>query len=419
MYKIEIFIYFAFVVISTTAFNCKLPIGCKITNVHTVSNYLLYEPKYIPFLGIECDIRDEKFQFSYPMPSPLLNPNKLCRIMSSRSDTVQFRFHNNFILGKQFSFTNMLNYMYFFRNYLSVSFVSIKGFELDIDIKDTREKNVSMIDFNCVKCDINFYSNGRLVKTCQDILDYANSSNVSIRSLFQIQTEFREITLTDLQLKTTLCPLVFKNSNLSNLEILGLSDTFYKRNILAFENGTFNGLNSNIIELVLKTENVNINSDLLNPLVFETLQKISFFGQVNIINGTSLDELKYLNTILFAKDNYRDMIHKNGIKWIRELNRLLNVNLSDFKQLKKKYRKKLVIEINDNIAIPETRLSKLFPDKDFCLYKDFPFNQLVIISELIIDYGTKVFELLKSRQYTCTYLWLAQHFDKYLNSSKR
>ena len=234
--------------------------------------------------------------------------------------------------------------------------------------------------------------------------------------MFQIQTAFRAITLIDIQLKTTICPIVFKNSSLSNLEIIGLSETFYKRNILTFENGTFNDLNSDINKILLKAENINIDSNLLNPWIFKKLQEISLIGQVNMIDGSSLSELKYLNTIIFVKDNYRDMIHKNGIKWIRELNRNLDVNLSDFRQLKSVYGNKIMIEINFYSYIPETRLSKLFPDKDLCLYKDFPFNQLVILMEIIFD--NKVFDIVKSRDYTCTYLWSAQHFDKFLKTYK-
>ena len=66
---------------------------------------------------------------------------------------------------------------------------------------------------------------------------------------------------------------------------------------------------------------------------------------------------------------------------------------------------------------PEIRLSKLFPDKDFCLYKHFPFNQLVILSELVQD--DKAFKLLNSRDYTCTYLWLTQYFGKFLQLNYR
>ena len=185
------------------------------------------------------------------MPSPLLKPDRRCRISFIHAEIVLFRFHGNFILGKQFNFTNMLNYMWWFENYLSVSFVNVKGFELDLGFKYGLEQNLSMNAFHCIKCSIEFYSNDRPVKSCQEILD-SNSSDVSIRSLFQIQTGLRKTSLIDLQLKTAICPLVFKNSYLSNLEIIGLSDTFYKRNILNFENRILDDLNSNVAVLLLK-----------------------------------------------------------------------------------------------------------------------------------------------------------------------
>ena len=101
MYKIDsiIFVHFAFVVISTAAFNCKLPNVCKSTYVHAESTYLHYEPKSLSLRDLECDIRDEKFKFSYPMPSPLLKPDRRCRISFIHADIVKFQFHGNFILN--------------------------------------------------------------------------------------------------------------------------------------------------------------------------------------------------------------------------------------------------------------------------------------------------------------------------------
>ena len=106
------------------------------------------------------------------------------------------------------------------------------------------------------------------------------------------------------------------------------------------------------------------------------------------------------------------MIHKNGIGWMRYLNADLKVNLSNFEDLEINYDNAKVIYIDFGSFIPEIRLSKLFPDKDFCLYKDFPFNQLVILFEFVQH--DKAFKLLNSRDYTCTYLWLVQYFEKFL-----
>ena len=52
-----------------------------------------------------------------------------------------------------------------------------------------------------------------------------------------------------------------------------------------------------------------------------------------MINGKSLNSLESLLSIEFYKDNYRDMIYKNGIKWIRDLNPDLNVNLNNLTEI--------------------------------------------------------------------------------------
>jgi hypothetical protein len=136
--------------------------------------------------------------------------------------------------------------------------------------------------------------------------------------------------LYDSQFKTTLCPLVFNNSHIVHLYISSLTDTFYKRNILTIENRTFSGLKSYMINTAIKGENINIDSNLLNPSVFKALRTIRLIGPVNMIDGNSLNALNYLVSISFIKEYYRDMIHKNGIKWIRDLNSQLQVNLSNF-----------------------------------------------------------------------------------------
>ena len=416
MYGILIFVQFNFLVL-TSAFNCELPNGCQINDVHLQINYYAHEKTSIEVPGILCDIRDEKFQFSFPMPSPLLESElfNYCQINEIYKDAIEFRFHSNFILSKQFSLTNLFLYSDYFNKLIAVNFVNLKGFE--IDIKHDLDQNVRFIAqnnidlFQCTKCNMEFYSNGRQVKTCQDIID---TNNDLVRSWFHIRRytkewlEYSEFVLFDSQFKTTLCPLVFMNSNISSLEIIGLADTFYKRNILAFENRTFHNLNSTIKQLYLiRIENINIDSNLLNPSVFQNLETISFIGSVNKIDGNSFNGLKLLYLIEFDKIYYRDMIHKNGIKWIHDLNHDLDVNLSNFNEIENKFLRTKSIQISSNKKIfIEKRMSKVFPDKDFCLYKDFPFNQLVFLMEY--EYEEALTNL--SSYYTCTYLWLVQYF---------
>ena len=76
---LEIVIVYLTFLISTSlvlssVFNCKIPSGCKIGNVHLPFSEYGYEKTSIETPGLLCEIRDEQFEFSYPMPSPILKP---------------------------------------------------------------------------------------------------------------------------------------------------------------------------------------------------------------------------------------------------------------------------------------------------------------------------------------------------------
>ena len=410
--------------ILTSVFNCKLPYGCEINVVQFIVDYSGNEKTSMGSPGILCNIRDETFRFDYPMPEPLFIPGSKdwCYISTNELDydTIEFRFPSNFILDKQFNLKKMLNYTWYLKYGFGSNFVNLKGFELDItnDKKIHIENSTNDFKIQCIRSKIEFYSNGRHIKTCQDIIDEYPSGNIS--SLFQIQRLDAKtwITMFHSEFKTTLCPLLFKNSDIKNVYFIGLVDSYYKRNILTIENRTFDDLNSTILNLcIMKAEKINIDSNLLNPSVFQHLIYIYLSGSFNNIDGNSLNLLKELNEICIAKKNFRDIIHKNGIKWIRDLNAHLDVNLSNFEELKKDYHQRREIQIGVFNSKTEIRSSKLFPDEDFCLYKEFPFNQLVILMEYAYDH--KIFALLDSnRHYTCSYLWLTQYFDRFLKLDK-
>ena len=412
-------------VMLTPTFNCKLPFGCEINDVQFVIDLYGNEKTSMKYPGILCDIRNEAFQFDYSMPEPFLIPEsrEYCHISTKlKYDLMEFRFSSNFILGKQFNFEKMLNYMSYFNYYVYSNFVNLKGFELDIQQNISTQNFTTYFysfRFHCIRCKMEFYSNGRHIKNCQDIVNsYPNKD--FIRSFFQSQRLESKVyvILFHSVFKTTLCPLVFKNSDIEGFEITGLSDTYYKRNILTFENRTFDDLKSTIQYLkIIKAEKINIDSNLLNPSVFQGLGTILLYGSFNRIDGSSFNGLKNLFSIWIAKKNFRDIIHKNGIEWIRDLNSHLNVNLSNFEELKENYAYRKDISLGGFYSRTEIRPSKLFPDEDFCLYKDFPFKQLVVLIE--IANNPEVFRILNSsRHYTCSYLWLAQYFNLFLELNK-
>ena len=422
MNKIVALVYFT-LIIKTSAFdfNCELPIGCEVNDIHYQVNYLGNEKTAIQIQGIICNVRDKNFQFNYSKPSPLIDR---CKIYNEREkQTIEIRFQRDFIFGNWFNTNNMLNYGRLFKENFNFNFVNLNGFQIDI-IDNNFKQSVRNLTtdyfyyFNCIRCNIAFYSNDRQIKTCEEITNTINQNNVSIMSLFQFSNSIKGpiLTLFDPHLKSTICPLMFKNSLFLNLNLIGLSDTFYKRNVVTFENRIFDDLKSTITVFQIKGENINIDSNLINPSVFKKTKEIHLYGNVNNIDGRSLNELKRVYNIIFSKEHFRDMVHKNGIKWMRDLNPNLNLNLSSLKEIRNYYGLATMIKVYCTSYIPEIRLSKVFPEEDFCLYKDFPFNQLVILMEYAE--GEELYNLLQTRDYTCTYLWLAQYFDKFFQFEK-
>jgi hypothetical protein len=115
--------------------------------------------------------------------------------------------------------------------------------------------------------------------------------------------------------------------------------------------------------------------------------------------------VKQLRQLDCESEHFRSLNHVAGIEWIRNINKDLNLNLSDARQI---YENQLKISFIFLAVTPS--MADVFPDEDFCLYKDFPFNQLVILIHGCISKSV----LYADRQkLTCTYLWLIQRYRSF------
>ena len=219
------------------------------------------------------------------------------------------------------------------------------------------------------------------------------------------------------QFKWPLCPLVFNDSNAQRLYLVNMAETFYKHNILTFTNDTFDYFKSSIKYLQLtKVEGININTRLLNPSVFQSLIHLNVFGSVNSIDIELFPRLSNLRNIAIQAAHFRKTMHNTGIGWIKNINTHLDINLSDInitslaEQLNINYFDiKLIYVLYERYLIDEP-LSDVFPDEDFCLYWDFPFQQLVVLMQLC---SSDLIEQLIDSNFTCTFLWIVQYIDIY------
>ena len=159
-----------------------------------------------------------------------------------------------------------------------------------------------------------------------------------------------------------------------------------------------------------KVENINLDLTILNPSVFSQLQEIQIIGAVKTIDKTIFTTLNQLNIINFSSAHFRKIVHKNGIDWIFEINKNLTVNLSNINEIAEKGILIKYLTIKCDLIIHQIPIFEVFPDKDFCVYKDFPFDQLVVLMQYCDDY---LIEMIKTDEFTCTYLWLTQYLESY------
>lgn len=395
-------------------FDCELPFGCEIETSNLLANLygneISTEKDYFEIMGCPMDVLTE---FNFNTSSSRLDPkvSRPCFINNKTSEIreiIEFfcSTYRRKILNGGFKMNNLLQYLSYFYWAVNLNFVKFNGFELNL-ISDAEIYTDKVMNILFIGSKLDFYMNQKSVRTCEDI----KTNLTLIRSILQISS--REIYFDNCELKKPLCPLVFMNSYVETLFLIGMIDTFYKRNVLSFlDSGErFDYLNSTIRMVQLaQVENIKLDLVLFNRFVFANLELIFISGFVDIVSLDLFDELKLLKMINFESTYFRKLMHTNGIDWIKRINRDLNVSLNiNSSQLNVDFsnRSKLILASCSAQVQNNEPVNRLFPDEDFCLYKDFPFSQLIILMQYCTS---EILDLIENDvEFSCTYLWLNQY----------
>lgn len=105
-------------------------------------------------------------------------------------------------------------------------------------------------------------------------------------------------------------------------------------------------------------------------------------------------KLSYVNNIRFDAYYFRKLIHSQGIEWMRLINNNLTVDLTY-----------ILVGFWSGLTIKD-----FLPDADFCLWKDFPLEQSLIINQWAYWESNRDEDLNPS----CLYLWLNQETNPLL-----
>ena len=345
-----------------------------------------------------------------------INKNETGELIIRPDKERSFRLKKEMIdLKNLIEYTRSFHYIKF-----NLTFEYFNGFEINLydEIDDNVIPNDIDIKISCFYCTLNFYLGEKSLKTCRDFNQVTNTTNP--RSVFQFfaQVYNNEIILHLPETSANICPLVFKDTQIGILQIYG-ENSLYSRRRLKFSLDRYDDLNSKIDTIKIVYPNVDLDFNLLHPSVFKNLFEIGIETVVNKIHPYLFQELNNVTLINLNLENMRSLFHKNGIEWIKNMNKDIDCNLSNrsevFKYAVTKKVKFIQHGLDNRPLSPPLR--DVFPDEDFCLYKDFPINQLVVIIRTTNDEtfndNDDIIELSRPRKYIgCTYLWITRSYEK-------
>ena len=388
---------------SIYGFNCNIPKECQLKDV--TKRQLPTNQKQLI-----CRLNDQsQLRFS--------NESENCQRMKNETREIIIRPNKESSLklkNKMVDLKNLIEYTNSFHS-INLTFEYFNGFEIDLfdEIGDNVIPNDIDIEIRCFYCTFDFFSGEKSLKTCQDFNESTNSTNP--KSIFQLFSQVFNSQITLYLSKTieNICPLVFKDIQVYILTIYG-ENTFYSRRRLNFSSERFDNLNSNIESVTLIFPNVDLDFDFLHPSVFKSLNWIGADTAVNKIHPDLFLELKNVSYIYFNLEHMRNIFHKNGIEWLKNMNRDINCDLKNTSQVLNyviSNKIKFIQHELDNRPL-SPRLRDVFPDEDFCLYKDFPINQLVVMIRKFINEDENKTETSQPRKYIgCTYLWITRSYE--------
>lgn len=168
-----------------------MPPGCRIAPYHYLDNY--FANQFISNTeqtGISCDVKDENFYFDFKLQN--LKMHEYCKYRYDYWNKLELKFsyHQHIILKKDFNIQGVVDFLLSFSSSFTIHLSNVEGFSIDLGLRHRFENVPFEHDINIVIPIVNtkmdFFANGKLVKSCKDIIEAYNKSKVSFNSIFQL-----------------------------------------------------------------------------------------------------------------------------------------------------------------------------------------------------------------------------------------
>lgn len=382
---------------------CDLPAECK---------YIKYEKPFrgnFTFGGILCDNKFDEKMISVVNRTL----NGCIKLFSADKVYISIKHDSKReIVDKSFEVFKLRRYNTM--RVLYLNFLKVNGFDIESSIA-LNDENYYILKFYS---GFNLYKRKRLVNDCQDY--NAADSNHSHGFIFRKYVSWFWI----VQPKSIhpICTLFFRNTLIATFYLEFLVNTYFKRYMVTFTDlqssneDTLLDYNLRIGTLrVINSYNIDLNSKFLNKYLFANTGVILFDCNFNSIQVDVFKPFKKLKRIDFDTVYMLEFIRKNGIEWIKSINSDVNVNMTNIDELSEYNHRIVNIFMRLNTNMYELKLRHLLFEKDFCLFVDFPFKQLILIVPFYFDPNKYQTHFDK---FICTEVWLFQYFLlTYISSS--
>lgn len=185
-----------------------------------------------------------------------------------------------------------------------------------------------------------------------------------------------------------ICPFIFMKSAIDSLKFVG-------NPWLEFDTAQYDQLDqleSWIYDLELsRMYKIDLTTQVLHWAVYKEIIYFSITeSSINSIDKNVFSYFYKLTNIYIQINNLKYFLHKNKIEWIKGINYNVEVDLSDILSTADNVNETLVLIqfqnlLNQSDYYPASFFPYLvydFPDQDFCLFSDYPHNQLVVSAAL-------------------------------------
>lgn len=324
---------------------------------------------------------------------------------------IKSRANNRILNKKSFGVFKITNFYNTFKNVSVLQFLNLKGFDVDSLIGIP---NINLEFYS----DFNLYKQTGLVKGCTDFFDSKSNGFIFRREKLKYIPQF---TINKPKISYPICSLFFRYARIENLIIYTFADTFFKKNLLTFESSNLSQglfLNSSVRNfLASNCFGIKLDSNFLNPSILSDCESYVFDCHFNSIQIDVFRPFRKLGVLMFNPIYLIELIRNHGIEWIKEINSDLNVNLRNESDLKRHILRLVQIHFfytRDFLFASNRHFAN---DADFCLFYDFPFQQLIFLvpySGFHIELEEHLSLYLNKTQFSCTELWLYQFYRRFI-----